>query len=132
MSDKHDNVSGPPPGSAPGKQVVFHAEGLTKVYQMGEVQVHALRGVDLDLYDGELVVLRPDGRPDFAAALARENARSEPRIHKGARSHPITLVVFDLLYEGFVPLLDHPLQQRRVLAVLRGGRPLPDRTADST
>ena len=36
---------------------VFHAEGLTKVYQMGEVQVHALRGVDLDLYDGELVVL---------------------------------------------------------------------------
>ena len=57
MSHKHDNASGPPPNSAPGKQVVFHAEGLTKVYQMGEVQVHALRGVDLDLYDGELVVL---------------------------------------------------------------------------
>ncbi|MCG6935622.1 MAG: ATP-binding cassette domain-containing protein, partial [Proteobacteria bacterium] len=39
------------------KEVVFHAEGLTKIYQMGEVQVHALRGVDLDLYNGELVVL---------------------------------------------------------------------------
>jgi len=39
------------------KNVVFHAEGLTKTYQMGEVQVHALRGVDLDLYNGELVVL---------------------------------------------------------------------------
>jgi putative ABC transport system ATP-binding protein len=37
--------------------IVFHAESLTKTYQMGEVQVHALRGVDLDLYDGELVVL---------------------------------------------------------------------------
>jgi len=37
--------------------VVFHVHGVTKVYQMGEVQVHALRGVDLDLYDGELVVL---------------------------------------------------------------------------
>jgi putative ABC transport system ATP-binding protein len=44
--------------SAPdNKNVVFHAEGLTKTYQMGEVQVHALRGVDLDLYNGELVVL---------------------------------------------------------------------------
>lgn len=39
------------------EQVVFSVRGLTKVYGMGEVQVHALRGVDLDLFDGELVVL---------------------------------------------------------------------------
>jgi len=57
MTHNNHNEPDPPSGSAPGKQVVFHAEGLTKVYQMGEVQVHALRGVDLDLYDGELVVL---------------------------------------------------------------------------
>ena len=36
---------------------VFEARGLTKIYQMGDVQVQALRGVDLDLYAGELVVL---------------------------------------------------------------------------
>jgi len=36
---------------------VFEARRLTKVYQMGEVQVQALRGVDLDLYTGEFVVL---------------------------------------------------------------------------
>ena len=33
------------------------ARGLTKVYKTGEVEVHALRGVDLDLYHGEFVVL---------------------------------------------------------------------------
>ncbi len=37
--------------------VVFQARGLTKVYKMGEVEVHALKGVDFDLFRGELVVL---------------------------------------------------------------------------
>ena len=37
--------------------VVFETEGVTKVYDMGETQVHALRGIDLELYAGELVVL---------------------------------------------------------------------------
>ncbi|MCI0462869.1 MAG: ABC transporter ATP-binding protein [Gemmataceae bacterium] len=36
---------------------VFVARALTKVYHMGEVDVHALRGVDVDLYEGEFVVL---------------------------------------------------------------------------
>lgn len=36
---------------------VFEARGVTKVYHMGEVDVHALRGVDLDLWSGEFVVL---------------------------------------------------------------------------
>lgn len=42
---------------APTSKIVFHAEGVTKTYQMGEVQVHALRGADLDLYESEFVVL---------------------------------------------------------------------------
>ena len=36
---------------------VFTARGLTKVYPMGEVDVHALRGVDFDLFQEEFVVL---------------------------------------------------------------------------
>ncbi|MDC0934709.1 ABC transporter ATP-binding protein [Pirellulales bacterium] len=38
-------------------QAVFAAREITKVYHVGEVDVHALRGVDLDLYIGEFVVL---------------------------------------------------------------------------
>jgi putative ABC transport system ATP-binding protein len=37
--------------------LVFEARDLAKVYHMGEVDVHALRGVDLELYAGEFVVL---------------------------------------------------------------------------
>ncbi len=38
-------------------EVVFEVAGLSKVYDMGEVQVRALSGVDLTLSAGELVVL---------------------------------------------------------------------------
>lgn len=38
-------------------EVVLSAKDLTKVYQMGEVMVHALRGVDMDLHAGEFLVL---------------------------------------------------------------------------
>jgi putative ABC transport system ATP-binding protein len=39
------------------EQAILVALGLTKIYRMGEVDVHALRGVDLELSAGELVVL---------------------------------------------------------------------------
>jgi putative ABC transport system ATP-binding protein len=38
-------------------EVIFEARNLTKTYRNGEVEVHALAGVDLELYAGELVVL---------------------------------------------------------------------------
>ena len=36
---------------------VFEVRGLSKMYRMGEVEVQALRGVDLDIFAGELLVL---------------------------------------------------------------------------
>ncbi|MGM0545437.1 MAG: ABC transporter ATP-binding protein [Bacteroidota bacterium] len=39
------------------KECIFSARDLTKIYQMGEVQVQALRGIDLEVFTGEVVVL---------------------------------------------------------------------------
>lgn len=43
--------------AAMGGAATFRATGLTKIYQTGEVEVVALRGVDLALLPSELVVL---------------------------------------------------------------------------
>ncbi len=49
-----------PPTASP--RAIFSLRGVDKIYQMGEVRVDALRSVDLDLYEGEfLVVLGASG-----------------------------------------------------------------------
>lgn len=50
-----DSVSIPPSATTP--ETVCTLRGVTKTYTMGEVQVHALQEVNLDLYRGEFVVL---------------------------------------------------------------------------
>jgi putative ABC transport system ATP-binding protein len=37
--------------------IVFEVRDLTKIYKMGEVEVHALRGANLELFSKELIVL---------------------------------------------------------------------------
>jgi putative ABC transport system ATP-binding protein len=53
MTDMNSTVA----SATDGANTVFRVRDLTKVYHMGEVDVHALRGVDLDLVSGELMVL---------------------------------------------------------------------------
>ncbi|HSH42998.1 MAG TPA: ABC transporter ATP-binding protein [Arenicellales bacterium] len=49
------NISTDHAGQKPG--ATLSARGLTKVYHTGDVEVHALRGVDLDLHPSEMAVL---------------------------------------------------------------------------
>jgi putative ABC transport system ATP-binding protein len=44
-------------GSPGSREAVFHVHKISKVYRMEDVEVHALRGVDVDLFTGEFVVL---------------------------------------------------------------------------
>lgn len=44
------------------KKIIFTAKNLTKIYKMGEVDVVALKSINLELYEGEIVVfLGPSG-----------------------------------------------------------------------
>lgn len=71
MKIERVEMSGPPPVAADtapstvdhgGRARVFEAHGITKTYHMGEVDVHALRGVDVRLLESEfLVLLGPSG-----------------------------------------------------------------------
>jgi len=45
------------PRSGLPADAVFRLRGVSKSYRMGDLEIHALRGVDLDLYPGEFVVL---------------------------------------------------------------------------
>ena len=51
------SASAPADEPTPVRAAVLVARGLSKRYRMGDVDVHALRGVDLELYEGELIVL---------------------------------------------------------------------------
>lgn len=42
---------------ASSRKAVLSARALTKSYRMGEVDVQALQGVDLDLFEGEMLVI---------------------------------------------------------------------------
>ena len=64
----HCNMEGEPLSTTSGKnhshpdaathpEAVFHLEGISKVYRMGETEIHALSEIDLELHPGEFVVL---------------------------------------------------------------------------
>jgi len=48
--------------SSNGRKPIITIHDMTKVYQMGEHQVHALNGVSLDIYEGDFVsIMGPSG-----------------------------------------------------------------------
>ena len=50
------------PAEARGRKAVIDVRGITKVYKMGEIEVPALRGVSLNVYEGEfLSIMGPSG-----------------------------------------------------------------------
>ncbi|MEP6668856.1 MAG: ABC transporter ATP-binding protein [Chthoniobacter sp.] len=50
-------LNAPATGPDPAREPLFRVRDLTKVYPSGETEIRALDGVDLDLYESELIVL---------------------------------------------------------------------------
>lgn len=57
MQEEPQFAAGAGEGPASAMTAVLEARGLTKVYHTGDVEVHALRGVDLALHESSFVVL---------------------------------------------------------------------------
>ena len=88
---------------------VLEARDLSKIYDMGEVQVEALRSVDLDLYSGELTVLlgaSGSGKSTLLNIVGGLDRPTSGTLHYGdwdlseADDHELTL--YRRRYVGFV------------------------------
>ncbi len=88
---------------------VFSAKDLTKVYHMGEMEVHALRGVDLEFSQGEFIVLlgpSGSGKSTLLNILGgldvptSGDVRYEDHVLSGASEHELT--VYRREHIGFV------------------------------
>jgi len=65
------------------------------------------------LFDGEIVCLEADGRPNFAAVIHRMQQKSEGAIERARTKHPVVCYVFDCLYLDGRPIVNEPLMRRR-------------------
>lgn len=88
---------------------VFKAREVTKTYAMGEVQVDALRGVDLDLYAGEFVVLlgpSGSGKSTLLNILGGLDTPTSGTVHYGQQDLSVyndaTLTRYRREHVGFV------------------------------
>lgn len=68
--------------------------------------------------DGEVVVLDPEGRPDFGLLQRRMGVANPRRAARLAMEYPVQLVLFDIMYLAGRSLLGFSYEERR--AVLAG------------
>ncbi len=91
------------------KEMIFSLHGVSKIYGMGEVEVKALRGVDLELYRGELAVIlgaSGSGKSTLLNILGGLDTPTEGTVHYRSTSlhdaSDVELTRFRREHVGFV------------------------------
>jgi len=97
------------PTTAESTGSVFHVHKVSKVYRVGEVEVHALREVTLDLYQGEFAVLLGASGSGKSTLLNILGGLDRPtsgevlyRDHELTRADDAQLTLFRREHVGFV------------------------------
>src|SRR6185503_10670578 len=97
----------------------------------GEIRIHGRNRLDITkqfpellipeeafratsaLFDGEIVCLEPDGRPDFGNVIQRMQQKTEGGIERAQAKHPAVCYLFDCLYLDGRAIVNEPLTRRR-------------------
>lgn len=96
----------------------------------GELRIRGRNGMDLALqfpelldaehlratcgvFDGEIVCLEPDGKPNFTQVISRMQQTSSGAIERARRVNPAVCYVFDCLYLDGRSIVTEPLARRR-------------------
>jgi bifunctional non-homologous end joining protein LigD len=65
------------------------------------------------LFDGEIVCLEPDGKPNFQNVIQRMQQKTPGAIERARARHPAVCYLFDCLYLDGRPIVNEPLIRRR-------------------
>jgi DNA ligase D-like protein (predicted ligase) len=65
------------------------------------------------LFDGEIVCLEADGKPNFHDVIHRMQQKTEAGIERARAKHPAVCYLFDCLYLDGRPIVNEPMSRRR-------------------
>ncbi len=100
----------------PGRLRLQSRNLLDVTAQYPEVRRLARQLGTLDaVLDGELVAFDEGGRPSFERLQQRIHQTTESVVRRRMKTHPVTYVIFDLLYLDGHDLTDQPYERRRQL-----------------
>lgn len=121
------------PPSSPDFCYEVKWDGLRAMISLdeGEIRIRGRNGMDLTnkfpelldsdqsfratsaLFDGEIVCLDPDGKPNFKNVISRMQQSSPAAVERSRSKYPAVCYVFDCLYLDGRAIVNEPLTRRR-------------------